>query len=210
MLLCPLCATVAERYGEDPRRAYFHCPNCDVVFADPASHLDERGEKAEYDLHQNDPADQGYRRFLSRLANPLLARLSRGMLGLDYGCGPGPALSAMLEEAGMIMAIHDPFYSPNLEALARRHDFVTCTEVVEHFSTPAHDWARLTALVKPGGWLGIMTKPVISRERFFSWHYKDDPTHVTFYSPVTFAWLGAHFEFTVERVDQDVFLMQKA
>ena len=210
VLHCPLCVGMAERYAEDRRRAYFHCPGCDLVIADPASHLGEAAEKAEYDRHQNDPADARYRRFLSRLATPLLGRLIRGMNGLDYGCGPGPALALMLEEAGMRMAVYDPFYAPNPDTLARQYDFVTCTEVVEHFSSPARHWGELTALVKPGGWLGIMTKLVISRERFMTWHYKDDPTHVAFYSPATFAWLGKHFGLTVERVDRDALLMQKS
>ncbi|QDV35577.1 class I SAM-dependent methyltransferase [Tautonia plasticadhaerens] len=209
MLHCPLCSRRVEPYVEDRRRAYFHCARCDLVSADPGSHLDAAAERAYYDLHENDPADRGYRRFLGRLAGPLLGRLSPGMRGLDYGCGPGPTLSVMLEEAGMHMEVHDPLYRPNPGALGRHYDFVTCTEVVEHFRRPAEDWGRLTALVRPGGWLGIMTKLVISRERFAAWHYKDDPTHVSFYSPATFEWLGVRFGLAVERVDRDVLLLQK-
>ncbi|MDR3635438.1 MAG: class I SAM-dependent methyltransferase [Isosphaeraceae bacterium] len=209
MLCCPLCVDVAETYAEDRRRAYFHCPRCDLVFADPASHLDAAAERAEYDRHENDPADWRYRRFLNRLAAPLLDRLSPGMEGLDFGCGPGPALPVMLEEAGMHMSVYDPFYQPHRHVLDRRYDFVTCTETVEHFVDPNRDWTLLTTLLRPGGWLGIMTKLVISRDRFLRWHYKDDPTHVAFYSPATFAWLGAHFGLTTERVDQDVVLLRK-
>lgn len=209
MLYCPLCTHRAGKYLEDRRRAYFHCPRCDLVFADPASHLEVAGQKEEYDRHENDPADWRYRLFLSRLVTPLLDRLVPGMQGLDYGCGPGPALSLMLEEAGMSMTDFDPFYRPNAAALNRNYDFVTCTEVVEHFSTPAHDWERLTALLRSRGWLGIMTKLVISRERFANWHYKEDPTHVAFYSPKTFSWLGAEFGFIVDQVDRDVLIMRK-
>jgi Methyltransferase domain len=209
MLHCPLCAHLVGQYAQDRRRVYFHCPRCDLVSADPESHLDAPAEKGYYDLHENDPADQGYRRFLGRLAGPILRRLSRGMRGLDYGCGPGPTLSVMLVEAGMLMEDYDPFYTPNPGALECSYDFVTCTEVVEHFRWPSEDWARLTALLRPGGWLGIMTKLVISRERFGAWHYKDDPTHVSFYSPGTFSWLGTRFDLAVERVDRDVILLQK-
>ncbi|WP_074310845.1 class I SAM-dependent methyltransferase [Singulisphaera sp. GP187] len=209
MRCCPLCAHRTEPYVEDRRRAYFQCLRCALVFADPASQLEAAEEKAEYDRHQNDPADWRYRRFLNRLAGPLLSRLSPGMQGLDYGCGPGPTLSVMLEEAGMSMAVFDPFYRPRTDVLNRTYDFVTCTEVVEHFSNPAQDWGRLTALLHPGSWLGIMTKLVINRERFATWHYKDDPTHVSFYSPETFAWLGTQFGLTVERVDQDVLMLRK-
>lgn len=206
---CPLCSSESEPYAQDRRRAYLHCPRCDLVFADPDSRLDAAAEKAHYDLHENDPADAGYRRFLSRLAEPLLTRLETGTHGLDYGSGPGPTLSVMLEEAGMVMSLYDPFYAPEAAVLNRTYDFVTCTETVEHFHHPARDWAQLTALVRPGGYLGIMTKLVINRERFAKWHYKNDPTHVSFYSPATFDWLGRHFGFDVHRADADVILMRK-
>jgi len=55
------------------------------------------------------------------------------------------------------MAVYDPFFAPDPSALKRAHDFVTCTEVVEHFQQPADDWRRLLSLVKSGGWLGVMT-----------------------------------------------------
>jgi hypothetical protein len=209
MLPCPLCSHEIIPYFEDRRRAYFSCSRCDLVSADPESHLDAESEKVYYDLHENDPAHEGYRRFLGRLAEPLLGRLTGGMRGLDYGCGPGPTLSIIMEEAGMIMEDYDPYYRPDRGVLGRSYDFVTCTEVVEHFRRPIEDWAGLTALLRPGGWLGVMTKLVISRERFATWHYKDDPTHVSFYSPKTFDWLGEQFGLTVERVNNDVFLLQK-
>ena len=113
MLHCPLCAHEVAPYFEDRRRAYFHCPRCDLVSADPASHLGPAAERAYYDLHENGPEDPGYRRFLGRLAAPLLGRLAPGMRGLDYGCGPGPTLSIMLGEAGMLVEDYDPYYRPN-------------------------------------------------------------------------------------------------
>ena len=111
VLQCPLCFHTVEPYIKDRLRSYLHCPRCDLVSVSPECHLDETAEKSYYDLHENDPADQGYRRFLGRLSGPLLGRLSRGMRGLDYGCGPGPTLSIMLEEAGMLMDDYDPYYS---------------------------------------------------------------------------------------------------
>jgi SAM-dependent methyltransferase len=206
---CPLCAHPAPLVDEDRRRRYFQCPECRLIFADPASHLDAAAEKAVYDLHRNDPADAGYRAFLERLAAPLLARLRPGMQGLDYGCGPGPALSLMLRQARMHMTDYDPCYAPDPTALEREYDFVTCTEVVEHFKRPAQDWERLTRLLRPGGWLAVMTQLVISPERFRRWQYRNDPTHVAFYSAETFAWIGARFGFDVERADTAVLLLRK-
>ncbi|WP_406665017.1 class I SAM-dependent methyltransferase [Gallaecimonas sp. GXIMD1310] len=206
---CPLCHAPVSPYAEDKHRRYWQCQCCRLVFADPASHLAAAAEKAVYDLHQNSADDDGYRRFLERLSIPLLARLQPGQRGLDFGCGPGPVLASMLEKAGMQMTTFDPFYAPDPQRLNSCYDFVTCTEVVEHFQQPAQSWQQLADLVRPGGWLGIMTKLVISPARFASWHYKNDPTHVSFYSEATFAWLASRHGFSWQRLDTDVLLLQK-
>lgn len=210
MIHCPLCQYPASQMLEDHMRSYYLCSGCQLVFADPASHLDSVSEKSVYDLHENDPADPGYREFLGRLSSPLLERLTPGQQGLDYGSGPGPTLSLMLQEAGMKMSIYDPFYAPERNALLQQYDFITCTEVVEHFCHPARDWQLLCSILRPGGVLAVMTQPVISPERFSRWHYKNDPTHVSFYSSATFDWLGEHYGLQVERVGHDVFLLTKA
>jgi 2-polyprenyl-3-methyl-5-hydroxy-6-metoxy-1,4-benzoquinol methylase len=180
-----------------------------MVFADPASRPDRFAERAEYDRHRNDPSDPGYRTFLSRLAKPLLERLTPGMEGLDFGSGPGPTLSVMLEEAGMHVTLYDPQYAPQPTVLERRYDFVTATEVVEHFHDPARDWARLASLLKPGGVLGVMTKQPLDRDRFEQWHYKDDPTHVSFHRPRTFAWIAERFGLTHELIGPDVAIFRR-
>jgi hypothetical protein len=169
---CPLCHSPSAFFTSDRLRAYFECPTCAMVFVDPASRPDRAAERAEYDRHRNDPSDPGYRTFLSRLAAPLLERLTPGMEGLDFGSGPGPTLSVMLEQAGMHVTLYDPQYAPRSAVLERRYDFVTATEVVEHFHDPARDWARLASLLKPAGVLGVMTKQPLDRRRFEQWHYK--------------------------------------
>src|SRR5699024_8178290 len=118
--------------------------------------------------------------FLGRLFTPLAARLSPGAQGLDFGAGPGPTLSLIFEEAGYSMAIFDPFYAPDASVWQRHYDFITATEVVEHLAAPGREIERLLGRLRPGGWLGLMTKRVHSREAFGDWHYIRDPTHVTF------------------------------
>lgn len=209
MNTCPLCAATAPHLHTDRTRAYYHCPNCALIFTDPASHLDAQAEKAIYDQHENDPADTRYRQFLKRLATPLLEKLQPGMHGLDYGCGPGPTLSVMFEEAGMHMRNYDPIFAPDTSALAQHYDFVSCTEVVEHFYHPLRDWSRLTNLIKPGGWLGVMTSFVPPADEFANWHYKNDPTHVSFYAPRTIEWLAQRFDLHTESMADNVVLLRK-
>ena len=207
---CPVClAGRLHRFRELGPQRYLRCPVCEATVMAPESRLDAAAERQVYELHNNDPEDPGYRRFLARLAEPLTARLAPGSQGLDFGCGPGPALARMLEAAGFTMRLYDPFFHPDADALAQTYDFVTCTEVVEHLHQPAQVFARLDRLLKPGGWLGVMTCFQTDDDRFDHWHYRRDPTHVVFYREATFAWLARRFGWTLEVPREDVALMRK-
>ena len=208
---CPLCHHgVAEIFHRDRRRRYFRCGECALIFADPDARLPPEEEKAVYDKHENHPEDLGYRRFLGRLAAPLLEQLGpERCRGLDFGCGPGPTLSVMLEEAGHQVAVYDPYFADNPAVLAHQYDFVTCTEAIEHFYTPAKEWGLLLGMVKPGGWLGLMTKLATDADAFAQWHYKNDPTHVSFFSRETFRYLAQRDALDVEFVGNDVILLRK-
>jgi len=210
-LYCPLCgsAGTASFFFRDQRRDYMRCRQCFLVFVPPGNLLRAADEKREYDLHQNSIGDPGYRRFLSRLASPLMERLPPGASGLDFGCGPGPALAAMFEEAGFKISLYDIFFYPDESVLAPAYHFITATEVVEHLHQPGPELDRLWALLLPGGYLGVMTKLVRDREAFSRWHYKNDPTHVCFFSEATWRWWAVRNGATLTRVGADVVLLQR-
>lgn len=212
---CPLCggSHIAD-YHRDRVREYLHCATCQLVFVPPAQHLTEAAEKAYYDLHENNALDPGYRRFLERLFTPLNERLMANAMGLDVGCGPGPTLSKMFEDAGHRVALYDPFYAPDKAVLAASYDFITLSEVVEHMAAPGPELDALWSMLKPGGWLGIMTKRVRDQEAFKTWHYIQEPTHICFFSDPTFAWLCQRWtdqgtQATLHVVDNDVVLIRK-
>lgn len=209
-LSCPLCGAVSPRlFHVDAKREYLRCEVCKLVFVPTQYHLSAEAAKAEYDLHQNSPDDQGYRKFLSRLVKPLSERLCSGACGVDFGCGPGPTLSVMLEEAGFEVINYDPVYFPDNSALTLKYDFVTCTEVVEHFARPRTDFPCLFRMLMYDGILGIMTKLVKDQASFKSWHYIHDPTHISFYSKKTFIWLANRYKCGIKFIGDDVILMQK-
>jgi len=209
-LHCPVCEACAARpFQRIDARDYWRCEACDATFLDPAQRPDPAAERAEYDLHQNDPHDSGYRTFLARLAIPLLERLPAGAHGLDYGCGPGPALAGMLREAGHAVALYDPLFFNAPEVLSGSYDFITCTEVAEHFHRPAEEFARLDQLLRPGGWLGIMTAFQTRDEAFAHWHYRRDPTHVVFYRARTFEIIARRHAWQCEIPRANVVLMRK-
>jgi 2-polyprenyl-3-methyl-5-hydroxy-6-metoxy-1,4-benzoquinol methylase len=180
------------------------------VFVPPEYYLSPTLEKAEYDLHQNEVGDPGYRRFLSRLGSPLLQRLPIAARGLDFGCGPGPALAAMLGEAGHEVALYDVFYQADTSVLASSYQFITATEVVEHLHRPGEELARLWLMIEPGGYLGIMTKLARNAQAFAAWHYKNDPTHVCFFTEETWRWWADQANADLERIDADVMLLHKS
>jgi len=207
---CPLCyREQPDFFTRDDRREYFRCRQCGLTFVPTQFHLTPAEEKSEYDRHQNSPGDSGYRKFLGRLFGPVCERVPPQSSGLDFGAGPGPTLSVMFEEAGHAMAIYDPIYAPDTECLKLKYDFVTVTEVVEHFRDPRHDFDQLWSLVKPGGLLGIMTKLALDRDAFDRWHYKDDPTHISFFSVTTLQWLATSWNAKLERIGSDVALWTK-
>jgi len=208
---CPLCygGDVLE-FLQDSRRRYLQCHACQLVFVPAVQFLTPQQEKAEYDLHRNEADDPGYRRFLSRLFLPMETRLKSASRGLDFGSGPGPTLSLMFEEMGHSVALYDPFYAPQPAALETAYDFITATEVVEHLHQPGRELERLWRILKPGGHLGVMTKLVLDRQAFARWHYKNDLTHVCFYSRGTFEWLATRWQADIDFVAKDAIILRKS
>ena len=210
-LSCPLCArcdTLAP-FARDATREYLICSQCDLVFVPPRWQPEAEKEKQRYDTHQNDPADPGYRRFLAKLVAPLTARLPAGARGLDFGCGPTAVLALLLEEAGFRMRRFDPFYAADRAVLEQTYDFIACSEAIEHFFHPAQEWELFLQLVKPGGWLGIMTLLREPDTDFVRWWYRNDFTHVAFYSRRTFEWLAQRDGLAVEFEGSSVVLLRK-
>ena len=180
-----------------------------MVFVAAQDQLSFSAEKSEYDHHQNSEGDLGYLNFLRRLADPLVARMPAASVGLDIGCGPGPVLQSWLQAQGFEVAVYDKFYARDEVVLQKKYDFVCATEVVEHFRQPGFSLLAMWQLLKPGGYLALMTKRVIDRDAFSRWHYKNDLTHVSFFSDESFNWLAARLNAQLEFIGKDVVFLQK-
>lgn len=208
---CPLCGNSQySHYHRDKRRQYWQCERCALVFVDWQYWLNPSQEKAEYDLHQNSPEDDAYRLFLNRLVAPLSCDLPSGARGLDFGSGPGPTLFLMFAERGFEVSNYDIFYADNRALLNQSYDFICATEVVEHLFDPQAVFKQLWDCLQPGGVLGMMTKMVVGKAEFSQWHYKNDMTHVCFYSKATFNFLAKKLGADVAFIDKDVIFLRKS
>ncbi len=209
--MCPLChgVSINKTYHQDTRRNFQACTTCQLVFVPPEQFLTAEAEKAAYDHHQNSPDDGAYRQFLSRLFIPMQQELQPASHGLDFGSGPGPTLSVMFEEAGHTVSLYDYFYANDPSVLQQSYDFITTSEVIEHLHQPKRELEGLWNLLKPEGILGIMTKRVLDQQAFTTWHYKNDLTHVCFFSETTFSWLAKQWTANITFVATDVVLFKK-
>ncbi len=207
---CPLCSSKqTQLYYTDDTRQYHACSACGFIFVPSVFHLSEVEQKTRYDLHNNDPNDADYRGFLSQVAEPLLERIPKESEGLDFGCGPGPTLSIMLEEQGCKVDLFDKFFAQNNEVFSRKYDFITATEVLEHLSQPAFELNRLYNMLNSGGVLGVMTEMLSDNTSFADWYYKNDPTHIGFFNRTSLQRLARTWCAEVEILSSRVVLITK-
>ncbi|MBL4773058.1 MAG: class I SAM-dependent methyltransferase [Alcanivoracaceae bacterium] len=208
-MTCPLCLNNdSQFYHRDKVRDYWQCVICRLVFVKPEQYLTLQQEKAIYDQHQNSADDLGYRQFLNKLLIPLTQRLKPNAIGLDFGSGPGPAISIMMKEHGYYVCNYDIFYACNPELLTMNYNFITCTEVLEHMHHPNKEISMLKSMLKENAYLGIMTKRVIDKDKFKNWHYKNDLTHVCFYSIATFEYIALNWDFSLEIINSDTVILK--
>lgn len=207
---CPLCSSSKIKdFFNDKKRIYLKCSKCNLIFVPEDFLLSPEEEKKRYELHENDPNDENYRYFLSRLFLPMSKLLKPESQGLDFGSGPGPTLSVMFEESGFKMNIYDFFYADDKSVFEKKYDFITASEVLEHLHNPAKEIDLLWSILKPAGYMGIMTKLAEDIDAFSKWHYITDDTHVSFFSRKTFIWIADKLKAELEFIGKDVIILKK-
>ncbi len=206
---CLLCYSKDhELFFKDKFRAYRRCNVCSILFVPTKYYISRKSEKARYEEHNNDPDDIRYREFLERIAEPIRERFAIGASGLDFGCGPTPLLADILAEDGFEMEIYDSFYETDKAVLDKKFDFIVSTEVVEHLSKPLAEFEKLFSMLKDDGILAVMTQLHDDSIDFKTWHYKNDCTHICFFSIETFDWLAKHLDITYAQVESDIFVFE--
>ncbi len=207
---CPLCdeKNNLETLTGTTHRRYIRCRRCELIFVNPIDLISNAEEKKRYLEHNNGIQFPGYVAFLNWAVKPALTFLLPDMKRLDYGCGPAPTLSILLERQGFSCDNYDPFFFPELPQST--YDFIFATECFEHFYYPKAELKRICALLKPGGFLIVMTEPWPSVEAFRNWYYINDVTHVSFYHTATFEFICREYGFMMHETDNSrVFILEK-
>jgi hypothetical protein len=201
--LCPLCGSRGEPFSHHRKqsRSFSLCASCGLVFQDGGLPTQEE-ERSRYELHNNSPDDPGYRKWLeSFVRKAVVPRYSSGRI-LDFGSGPRPVLSEILEEKGYPVSSYDPFFSPCWPEDGPFSLILLC-EVLEHVYEPVQAFRSLAAAAAADARLAVRTEflPSSDPEVFAPWWYKEDITHVRFYSPSSLRILGERSGWLLEEDD---------
>lgn len=192
-LKCPLCQGAAQEfYGKD----FFLCTNCKGIFRPKQFYLSAADEKKRYEKHENNVEDVGYQRFVSPITSAILQTCSPNHKGLDFGAGPGPVVSKILQDKDYDIVQYDPFFHNHPQLLLEQHyDYIVCCEVIEHFHEPNREFQLLKNLLKSNGAMYCMTHLYEPTICFSEWYYQKDPTHVFIYQKETITWIQQRFQF---------------
>lgn len=189
---------------------YEHCLRCDLVQTEKSALPSLAREKHEYQMHNNHIMDDGYVGFLSRILDPMEEFVAKEKdVGLDWGSGPYPMLVKLAMLRGMRMDHYDPIFAPDGERLGKDYDFIMTTEVVEHFHNPHTSWKEMLSHLKNNGKLAVMTQLRREEHEFKNWYYRQDCTHVAFYSEKTMSWIAQNLQLKILKIKQNVVIFEK-
>tara|TARA_R110002050_G_scaffold4019_11_gene20505 strand:- start:67 stop:684 length:618 start_codon:yes stop_codon:yes gene_type:complete len=192
-MTCPLCNSLAKLFYKN---THYKCECCAGVFKAKEFHLIGEAEKNIYEKHKNDSSDKRYQNFLSPITNSVLNDNPTNSIGLDFGCGKDSAIIKVLKDNGYEINGYDLFYLDDKTLLKQKYDYITSSEVIEHFQEPNKEFALLKSLLKDNGSLYLMTDIYDESIDFDKWYYKNDPTHIFMYQRKTFEWIKDSFGFS--------------
>ena len=208
-IFCSLCDFKLEEFQTTRKRKYYLCSNCQSIQMDPSFFLSLEAEKKRYELHNNDVEDINYQTFVKPITDYILNNHNSKEQGLDFGAGTGPVITKLLKDQNYQIELYDPFFWNDPNLLYKQYDYIIACEVIEHFHNPKKDFALLKSLLKENGVLILMTNLYQEEIVFSDWHYKNDETHVFFYSKETFEFIKKRYNFNKLYIKDKLVVFQK-
>lgn len=105
-------------------------------------------------------------------------------------------LADLLSGMGIQIDIYDPYFHDDLSFSGKKYDIITSTEVLEHIREQSGLIPFLYGLLNNGGILSIMTL-FHDDCHFNTWWYRNDITHICFYSSRTCRWIARRFSMRI-------------
>ncbi|WP_148783694.1 class I SAM-dependent methyltransferase [Aquimarina intermedia] len=206
---CTLCDGQTVHFCVISSRDYYRCTMCDGVQLATQQRLSPEKEENRYTLHKNDINDTGYQKFVMPLVDAIKKKHSENDIGLDFGCGTGPVIAELLLTAGYDIEKYDPFFAQDYSVFEQTYDFIFCCEVIEHFYSPKQEFSLLHTLLKPEGKLYCKTNLFLPSIDFKNWWYKNDSTHVFFYSKDTIKYIKQAYNFSSVCIEKEFVVFEK-
>lgn len=200
---CIICDCDTKMF-DDPQlqKQYHYCQNCDCISLDTIYCLSLEKENSLYNNHQNSLKNEGYVQMFENFLDYFWNDLTCKDKSLDFGSGPTPVLSQLLQKRGVQVDCYDKFYQPIKCFENQTYDFITSTEVFEHLDDPLTTLLLLAKHLRPQGIFAIMTLfHQNDQAHFLTWWYRRDPTHITFYTPKTLEVLANQCGLDVVKTD---------
>lgn len=200
---CSLCKSGIKDCQTDKHgKKYYYCNYCELITLDNGFYLSSEAEKQRYQLHENSAENKGYFSYLNNIiTNSITPFLKPGNKILDFGCGPEKTLAKILKDMGYKVSTFDPHFDNNHQWLNSKYDAITVIEVFEHILTPAKELEVIYSCLNKGSFLIIRTMLHNNNwDNFFNWWYKEDPTHITFYSEKTINYICNRWKFELIQI----------
>ena len=201
---CRLCANPeTEQWIDNKGKTYHYCSICGIIQLDPTHFLSSAEEQERYLRHNNTPENRGYITYLTNFIDTAVIPYVKpeGEI-LDFGSGPVPVLSDILTSRGFSTQSYDPFFNDITDWETGSFNAIVAVEVFEHLHHPAKVFPRIQKALKPEG--NLILRTLLHEENyksFMKWWYREDKTHVTFYSEKTIKYICRRWDFVLIQIE---------
>jgi SAM-dependent methyltransferase len=212
-MICKICSSITERIENIKKSIiYYKCKKCDFIFIDEESIYSPEKEELRYLKHNNTLSNPGYVEMFENFIEKYIVCYNNKIKSiLDFGCGSVPVLAKLLKDRGFIVDIYDKYFFPEKEYLNKRYDLIVLSEVIEHLKNPLKELKHLKGFLNKDGKFIIMTLfHTGNKNEFLKWWYKEDFTHISFFSQKTFKYLTKLLNMKLLMIDnKKICILQK-
>jgi 2-polyprenyl-3-methyl-5-hydroxy-6-metoxy-1,4-benzoquinol methylase len=211
MIYCLICKNNDVEKITINNKLYYYCKKCNFIYLQKSFIVNNVIEKNRYLMHNNNN-NTGYEEMFNKFINKnIINNIPKGKKILDYGCGFNPLLSKILIKKGYNVDFYDKYFFKKKIYLANKYDLITVTEVIEHLYNPLKYFELFNKLLNNESIIAGMTLfHPDNKELFLKWWYKNDITHISFYTEKTIEYIADILNFSLLYIDKkNTFILKK-